>query len=237
MFSDSEILYPEIKKKPGNFAGKILPLFMKGHTMPSLLNTKKTSSNQAGMIRDNKNHPKWGEAVEAMRLLEIELAESEEEVRKAEGAEGLRPATPSQNRIANFAKALLAKVSGKPEPAKIEIDSPTVWERNETAKNALAQKIGEKEKLRFTLAPEIYKAWEDEHLEARKRIVAAVIELKKSWDFELALAQKMLAAGALTSSLPGYRLLCNFSNCGALPSLIQTMNLRGFIETNKNLLT
>ena len=201
---------------------------------------KASTTNQAGTVRDIKDHPAWIEALETQRRLQDEAATIENEIRKVEG---LPVATPRQNRIANLIKTIFAKVSTS-QIAKIETrtatpetNPATVWERQEAIQTAMRTHETDMQRLRFNLVHEIYKVWEQEHLDARKRIAAAVVELKTSWDSELLLAHSMHAAGALTSALPGNRLLCNFSNCGPLPSVLQGMNLQGFIATNKNLLT
>ena len=199
----------------------------------SVLTQRKPSTTNPGEIRDIKDHPRWAAALETQRRLQAEQNKIEQELRTVEGVTQL---TPQENRVQRYIKVLFAKVTGQPEPAATESDLANIFERSSAAKQALEQHTSAMNSLRISLTADIYRSWEGEHLEARKTLAEAIVGVKRAWDAERALGHKMAAAGALSSALPGYRLLCNFSNCGSLPQAIQAMSLQGFIETNKNLL-
>ncbi|MGA2063176.1 MAG: hypothetical protein ABSG67_22110 [Thermoguttaceae bacterium] len=196
---------------------------------------RKTSTNEAGSIRRIIDHPKWQAALEVRRLLEIEAAKAEEEVRKMEG---VRPTTPRQSKIAFLVKKLLAKVSGQPEPPP-EPDPATIWENDEAAKNALAEIKTKNELLKSELRLEIREAWEPEFFQDKKELFEAVIVVKIKWDKVRAKAHKMAhpEVGALNNGTFGHYEMVNFSNCGGFPRVLDGMSLPAFREANRNFLT
>jgi len=89
-----------------------------------MISTKKREpTSPAGMIRDIKDHPKWREALEIQRQLQVEATAIEQEMLVVEG---VRPVTPQEHKIKNLVKEIFARISGGPEPIKAELSPVTV---------------------------------------------------------------------------------------------------------------
>jgi hypothetical protein len=182
--------------------------------------------------RTVEDFPQYTEAVETLRRLQIEQRKIAEECRRAESSK----ATVQDSRIGNYAANMIAKALGKPESAMAVLDPTEVAEKRAAIESAITQQSRKIEQIKQGLTTELYRDWEEEHFAARVEIADCIVRLKKAFDEENELAQRMYAMGALHSSIFGSRLWINMSCAAQLVNALRTMNLQGFIETNRNLL-
>jgi len=199
------------------------------------MSTKKPlTPDQAGACRTLADCLEWRAALEMKQRLDAELQTIKAEAARHDGH--LEP-TPREGRIARFAAVLVARVAGAPLPVFAEDDGPTPSEKLAAVRGEIEKHTVKMDRLRRELAGVLYpNGWEQQHLEARRRIARGIIELKTVIDEEQRLAGEMFAAGALVDPTFGHRLWINTSGCGPLPNLFRTLDLRGFRETNRNLL-
>jgi hypothetical protein len=199
--------------------------------------TKKPLPERSGTRRTLADIPQWRETAETLRRLKKEEEGILAEIRKVDGATNPPDVSTHWGRAAAFATYLMAKVNGRPEPEPLsQADLASLAEKRLAVQGLIEQQQAKLDRLRNEFSEVLYEDWQQEHFAARRKIAKAVVELKRSWDAELALAHDMHAADAITDALYGGRLLCNFSNCAALPRLVQAMRLDAFIESNRDLL-
>ncbi len=187
--------------------------------------------------RQLADFPQWAEAEETLRRLRLEEQVIVAQYRKADGA--LHEQTQQESRIGKLANTILAKV-GATRPAEVTSEAELVGaelaEKRLACENALEQHERKMTSLRIQLSTEVYKSWEQEHLAARQKIAKALVELATAVQDEGQLAEKMAAAGALTSARWGGRLWVNTSTCPLVPAVFRALNVGEFCRNNANLL-
>jgi len=182
----------------------------------------------SSVIRRLADHPTWQAGLQKQARLREAFRVADEQRRAHEGT---LPDSDQQVRIANATAALL---SDAPAAAVATFNI----EEYHAAKAACEQYNGELERLRTVLADQIWReAWEPDHFALLREEARAVVILKKAGDASTAFAEQARQAGVLPGFAFVYRHRLNASACGALPKAVATMNLRHFIESNKNLLT
>jgi hypothetical protein len=120
-------------------------------------------------------------------------------------------------------------------PVAMPPASNDLYRRSRAIKAAIERQIVEITRLTPETAAAIYsRDFEQQHLEARRKLAAAIVAAKVAFDGELALAVRMNAAGALPRISD--RLWLNLSNSPQIRSALQGTNLRAFQQANSNLL-
>ncbi|MCD4728162.1 MAG: hypothetical protein K8R46_10900 [Pirellulales bacterium] len=196
-----------------------------------MLTTKKRETSQPRTLAEL---PEWQAAVEKQADLQREFATAERAAQQCDGAP-LRAEQPERSgRIQAMADSLLGK--SVKETADPMPDRGAIAERLEACHRAVAEHGRAMATLRSDLQRQLYESWTDEHLAARKRIAQAIIELKKSFDDEQALATQMADAGAISTAVYGRRKLLNFSSVANLPATIRGLKTKAFQRDNTNLL-
>jgi hypothetical protein len=201
-----------------------------------MLAKKQKPELEHGARRRLEDFPEWAEALETQRRLATELAQIVANYQHVDIM--IHQQTPQESRISQLRSLLLDKVGARPaKPVQpSEEEGPALAEKRAACEQAIAQQERKVNDLRLSLATEIYRDWEDEHFAARQRIARAIIEAAEAIRDEQTLAEKMAAAGAISSPCFGSRLWVNCSNSPTIPSVFRPMNIRAFIECNRNLL-
>ena len=198
------------------------------------ISTKKPStSDQAGAYRTLDAHPRWIEAVAARERLAARASAYNREAGPGNNRTGQQITVDA---LADHLLEWAASEADTPEPERSEIAASVSsgGERREAARLALERHDAAMTRLRYELAPEIYRQWEREHLESRKALVAAIIAVKAAFETEHSYAHRIVSAGGLVDIR--HRLICNFSGCGALPRLLASLDVASFLQCNRNLL-
>ena len=204
----------------------------------ALLKRKEAATpSPAGTRRTLADFPEWAAALETQRRLNAAHDTIVANYRHADSV--THEATPQEGRIKNLTTSLLEKVGVRPaQPAKAseEAEGADLAEKRAACETAIAQHERKLRTLRSELQAEIYSQWEQEHFAARQRIARAVVELAQAVQDEQELANRMSAAGAISGPHFGGRLWVNCSNSPLIPRVFRSLDIRAFIECNRNLL-
>lgn len=197
-----------------------------------MLSTKKPKPEAYLQLTDLSE---WQACLAAGREIDAVLAKADAARRAVDGA---CHKDEREGRVDGLARDILARAAGQPA---VETDSAVarIREEYDAAKMAKDLHTRQRETLERDLrATVVYPSWRDAHVDALRKIAAAIVALREAVDTEQVLCNQMTAAGAFspTEAAFGHHPWVNCAACAALPGAIRRMDLRSFRQCNRDLL-